>query len=127
MEINITKRPFIVILGTFFIVAGLYHFINPKFYYGLIPNYLPLPEVINYGVGLLESLLGIAVLIPSYRKIGGYGIMILLVLLIPSHVFFIQTGSCVPEGLCVPEWISLGRLILIHPLLIYWGYAVSKN
>lgn len=127
MEINITKRPFITVLGAFFSFAGLYHFINPNFYLGLIPDYLPQPLFINYGVGILELILGILVFIPKYRKIGGYGIMILLLLLIPSHIFFIQSGSCVPDGLCVPKWISWGRLLLIHPLLLYWGYAVSKH
>lgn len=127
MEINLTKRPFITVLGAFFSFAGLYHFINPDFYLGLIPDYLPQPLALNYGVGILELVLGILVLIPSYRKIGGYGIVLLLLLLIPSHIFFIQTGSCVPNGLCVPKWISWGRLILIHPLLVYWGYTVSKN
>ena len=127
MEINLTKRPFITVLGAFFSFAGLYHFINPDFYLGLIPDYLPQPLALNYGVGILELVLGILVLIPSYRKIGSYGIVLLLLLLIPSHIFFIQTGSCVPNGLCVPKWISWGRLILIHPLLVYWGYTVSKN
>jgi uncharacterized membrane protein len=127
MEINLTKRPFITVLGAFFSFAGLYHFINPDFYLGLIPDYLPQPIALNYGVGILELVLGILVLIPSYRKIGSYGIVLLLLLLIPSHIFFIQTGSCVPNGLCVPKWISCGRLILIHPLLVYWGYTVSKN
>lgn len=127
MEINLIKRPFTALLGAFFIFAGLYHFINPSFYFGLIPDYLPLPEIINYAVGVLEVLLGVAVLVPSYRKISCYGIMLLLVLLIPSHLFFIQKGSCVLDGLCVPKWISWGRLILVHPLLIYWGYTVSKQ
>ncbi len=98
MEINLTKRPFTKLLGAFFSLAGLYHFVNPNFYYGLIPDYLPYPMLINYGVGLVEMVLGFLVLIPKYRKIGGYGILILLLLLIPSHIFFIQTGSCVPNG-----------------------------
>lgn len=127
MEINVSKRPFIIGLGAFFSFAGLYHFINPNFYLGLIPDFIPQPLFINYGVGSLEIVLGILVLIPTYRKIGGYGIVLLLLLLIPSHIFFIQIGSCVPNGLCVPKWISWARLVLIHPLLVYWGYTVSKN
>ncbi len=127
MEINLTKRPFTTLLGTFFSFAGLYHFMNPNFYYGLIPDYLPYPVLINYGVGLLEIILGLLVLVPKYRKIGGYGIVAILLLLIPAHIFFIKTGSCIPTGLCVPKWISWGRLLIIHPLLVYWGYTVSKN
>lgn len=127
MELKLIKRPYAVLLGGFFIVAGLYHFIHPSFYYPLIPDYLPQPVLLNYGVGFVELLLGVFVLQQQYRKLGGYGIMALLVLLIPSHVFFIQQGSCVPQSLCVPEWISWGRLVLVHPLLIYWGYTVAKK
>lgn len=127
MEINLTKRPYITLLGSFFTFAGVYHFIDPNFYYGLIPDYLPYPVLINYSVGLLEIVLGLLVFIPKYRTIGGYGIMVLLLLLVPSHIFFIKIGSCVTNGLCVPKWISWGRLLFVHPLLVYWGYVVSKN
>ncbi|WP_396637983.1 MauE/DoxX family redox-associated membrane protein [Maribacter sp. R77961] len=127
MEVNLIKKTFVTILGAFFIFAGSYHFINPNFYLGLIPDYLPLPVAINYVVGILEIVLGIFVLIPKYRKVGGYGIILLLILLIPSHVFFIQIGSCVPDSLCVPNWLSWSRLIVIHPLLVYWAYRVAKN
>lgn len=127
MEINLAKRPFTTLLGTFFSLAGLYHIINPSFYLPLIPDYLPYPEGINYVVGVVEIVLGFLVLIPKFRKLGSYGIVLILLLLIPSHIFFIQLGSCVPNGLCVSKWISWSRLLFIHPLLIYWAYAVSKT
>ena len=127
MEINLTKNRFTTLLAAFYGIAGLYHFINPVFYLGLIPDYIPKPIFINYVVGLVELLLGILILIPKYRKTVCYGIMVLLILLVPSHVYFIQIGSCVSDGLCVPNWVSWSRLILIHPLLIYWAYTVSKT
>jgi uncharacterized membrane protein len=127
MEINLTNKPLATILAAFYGIAGLYHFINPEFYLGLIPDYIPKPIFINYVVGLVELLLGIVVLIPKYSKTACYGIMVLLMLLVPSHVYFIQIGSCVSDALCLPNWVSWSRLIVIHPLLIYWAYAVSKN
>jgi uncharacterized membrane protein len=127
MEVNLIKKPFVVILALFFIFAGLYHFINPDFYAPLIPKYIPKTVSINYAVGLLELLLGLLVLFPSYRRRSCYGIILLLIQLISSHIFFIQQGSCVANSLCVPSWISWSRLVLIHPLLIYWAYSVSKN
>ncbi|MFT5738360.1 MAG: putative membrane protein [Maribacter sp.] len=127
MEINVTKKRFTKLLAVFYGIAGLYHFINPEFYLGLIPDYIPKPIFINYFIGLLELLLGIFILIPKYRKIACHAIMVLLVLLVPSHVYFIQIGSCFSNGLCLPSWVSWSRLIIIHPLLIYWAYTVSKN
>lgn len=125
MEINLTKKRFTTLLAAFYGIAGLYHFINPEFYLGLIPDYIPKPIFINYVVGLVELLLGILVLFPDSRKRACHAIMVLLILLIPSHIYFIQIGSCVSDGLCVRNWVSWSRLIIIHPLLIYWAYAVS--
>lgn len=114
-------------LGLFFIVAGVNHFIQPDFYYPLIPDYLPWPKFINLISGVLEVLLGLGILLPSSRKVSAAGILVLMVLFIPSHIYFIQIGSCVEDGLCVPEWLAWLRLVLIHPLLILWALYISKR
>ena len=49
----------------------------------------------------------------------------MLIAFIPSHIWFIEIGSCVEGGLCVDEWISWLRLLIIHPVLIYWAYWVG--
>jgi len=128
MEINLSTKPLTaLLLASFYIFAGLYHFINPEFYLKLIPDYIPASVFMNYFVGFLELLLGVLVLFPNSRKMACQAIIVLLVLLIPSHVYFIQIGSCVSNGLCVPNWVSWSRLIIIHPLLISWAYFVSKT
>ncbi|WP_291788246.1 hypothetical protein [Cecembia sp.] len=114
-------------LGLFFIIAGINHFIQPGFYYPLIPDYLPWPKFINLASGVLEIFLGLGILLPSSRKVSAAGILVLMVLFIPSHVYFIQIGSCVEDGLCVPEWLAWVRLVLVHPLLILWALYVSKR
>jgi uncharacterized membrane protein len=116
-----------LLLIGFYLFAGLYHFINPLFYYGLIPDYLPFPKLINYLSGALEILLAIGVAVPKYRRLASHGIIFLLILFIPSHVYFIQIGSCVEGGLCVSPWIAWLRLLLIHPLLMYWAWIVAPS
>lgn len=116
-----------LLLVGFYLFAGCYHFINPDFYYGLIPDYLPYPKLINYGSGTLEILLAIGILIPKYRKIAVTGIILLLILFIPSHVYFIQQGSCIEGGLCVPKWLGWMRLLVIHPILILWAWRIRKT
>lgn len=126
MEINVIKF-FRILLISFYAFAGSYHFINPEFYYGLIPDYLPFPEFINYASGVLEIGLAIGVAIPKTRRRAVIGIIVLLVLFIPSHIYFIAVGSCVENNLCVAPWIAWVRLLLIHPVLIYWAWAVRKT
>jgi uncharacterized membrane protein len=106
----------------FFLVAGVNHFLNPSFYLPLIPDYLPEPELINLLSGVLEVLQALGLILLKTRKIASLGIILLLVLFIPSHIYFLQIGSCAEGSLCVTPWIAWIRLLVIHPLLIYWAW-----
>lgn len=113
------------VMGIFYTFAGVNHFVNPDFYLPLIPDYLPLHSAINWVSGGMEVILGIGVLYPKSRTLSSKGIIALLIAFIPSHIYFIQQGSCLGE-LCVSTWIGWIRLILIHPLLILWAYSHAK-
>jgi uncharacterized membrane protein len=115
------------LLAVFFLIAGANHFLSPEFYLPLIPRYFPFPEAINVVSGIVEMLLGLALLLPKTSKAAAWGIVILLLAFIPSHVYFIQIGSCVPDGLCVPAWVGWLRLLVIHPILIGWAYFCTKQ
>lgn len=115
------------LLVGFYLFAGVYHFINPEFYYGLIPDYLPYPVFINYASGILEVVLAVGVAIPRYRTLSVKSLIVLLILFIPSHVYFIQMGSCVENGLCVSPWLSWSRLLIVHPLLMFWAWVVKAS
>jgi uncharacterized membrane protein len=110
----------------FFLIAGVNHFLMPKFYFPLIPDYLPAHGFINVFSGLLEIAFAIMLLIKQTRKMAGWGIAILMVLFVPSHIYFIQIGSCVEDGLCVEPWIAWVRLILVQPIFIVLAIYFSK-
>ena len=73
--------------------------------------------------GVIEILLGIGLIFSQTRKLAAFGIMAMLVAFIPSHWYFIQIGGCIPDGLCAPLWIGWVRLLIIHPLLLYWAWS----
>ena len=125
MEIKIDTISKLALAG-FFIIAGLNHFIMPEFYYPLIPDYLPFHDAINTISGLVEILLGIGLLFKTTRNFSAWGIIILMVLFIPSHVYFIQLGSCVDGGLCVSPFIAWFRLVVIHPLIVFWAWKARE-
>ncbi len=112
----------IYVMGIFYLFAGINHFINPEFYLPLIPPYFSNPELINVVSGIIEIAFGAGILLPKTRVIASYGIILMLIAFIPSHVYFIQIGNCIEGGLCVDDWIGWLRLIVIHPLLIYWAW-----
>ena len=121
------KKIVIHALAYFYLAAGINHFISPEFYLPLIPPFFSNPELINTLSGIAEILLGLGVLYFPTRTRAAYGIGLLLLAFIPSHVYFIQVGSCIEGGLCVPEWMGWLRLLLFHPILLYWAFWVSKN
>jgi len=126
METILIKFLRILLIG-FYAFAGSYHFINSEFYSDLIPNYLPYHNFINYASGLLEISFAIGVALPKTRMLAVKSIIVLLILFIPSHVYFIQIGSCVESAFCVAPWIAWVRLFVVHPLLILWAWAIRKS
>lgn len=126
MEVDLIKL-FRILLIAFYAFAGTYHFINPEFYLDLIPNYLLYPYAIKYVSGVFEILLAVGVAIPKTRLLAVKGIIVLLILIIPSHVYFIQIGSCVETAFCVSPWIAWLRLLVVHPLLLLWAWAIRTS
>lgn len=112
--------------AAFYLFAGANHFINPQFYEGLIPDYLPYHNFINIASGLIEIAFGIGLLLPSARKYAAYGIMLMLIAFIPSHVYFIEIGGCVAGGLCTTPLVAWVRLAVVHPLLILWAWSARR-
>ena len=114
------KQISLILLIVFYVLAGFNHFRDPEFYYPLIPPYFPFPKLINVSSGIFEMALGILIISKKTRNVAIYSLIVLLILFIPSHIYFIQIGSCMEDGLCVPAWVGWLRLLIIHPLLLWW-------
>lgn len=112
--------------ATFYFLGGLNHFINPQFYLELIPRYLVYFNELNLLAGIAEVILGLGLIYRPTRKMAVYGIILMLIAFIPSHVYFIQIGSCLEGGLCAPAWVGWLRLLLVHPALMFWAWTVRK-
>ncbi len=111
----------VLAMALFYVAAGLNHFINPAFYLPLIPPYFPYHTLINVSSGAIEVIVGVLVIPTFSRKWAAYGIIAMLIAFIPAHIYFIEMNSCAGE-LCVPTWIGWFRLVVIHPLLVYWAW-----
>ncbi|WP_340103471.1 DoxX family protein [Rhodohalobacter sp. 8-1] len=114
------------LMGTLFVLAGINHFINPEWYYPLIPPYLPLPELFNYLSGALEVILGFGLMTATYRKMSAYGIILLMIVFIPAHIHHIQMDGCVSDQICIPAWAAWIRLVIVHPLIMLLAYYIRE-
>lgn len=77
----------IIPIAIFMIYAGAQHFLNPEFYMPFVPAFLPLKTTIIYVSGGIEILLGILLFIKKYSKYAASGLLILLLLFLPIHIW----------------------------------------
>lgn len=62
------------------------HYAKPNFFKHFIPDFFP-KKTVNYVIGIIEFALGLGVFFPKTVKEASIGIFILLVLLLPIHIW----------------------------------------
>ncbi|MEO5943705.1 MAG: MauE/DoxX family redox-associated membrane protein [Ferruginibacter sp.] len=118
------KKLLLIMMGFFYFVAGVNHFRNPEAYYKIIPPYLPWHSFINIVSGVCEIGFAILLFIPATRKFACYGIILMLIAFIPTHIYML--GSCwMIKGECMPQWLLWVRLLALQPLFIYWAWKMK--
>jgi uncharacterized membrane protein len=75
-----------VLLGLFFVAAGINHFVHPAFYARIVPPWLPAHAVLVQISGVFEILGGIGVVLPKTRRFSGVGLIALLVAVFPANL-----------------------------------------
>lgn len=108
------------ILGIAFIVAGLNHFWNPKFYRAIMPPYIPEHGLMVEVSGYAEVILGAMVFIPRWARVTRWGLIALLIAIFPANLHMALNPQQYPQ---IPHWILWARLPL-QPLMMAWVYWV---
>jgi uncharacterized membrane protein len=80
------------VLALFFILAGANHFRTPEIYLGMMPPWLPAPELMNSVSGIAEILGGVGLLVPAVRRAAGWGLIALLIAVFPANLHVAMQG-----------------------------------
>jgi uncharacterized membrane protein len=72
--------------GPFFIAAGANHFVNPRFYRAIMPDYLPAHDELVAASGVAEMIGGAALMHPRTRRFGGWWLVATLIAVFPANV-----------------------------------------
>ncbi len=122
------KKGMLYLMVVFYIFGGYNHFNNPSFYIPLIPPYLTSWAVeLNLIAGLFEIIFGILLIPQQTRKWAGWGIVLMLLAFIPSHIYFIERGNFSLGSFTMSPLISWIRLLVFQPLFILWALWVSRK
>jgi uncharacterized membrane protein len=125
-SLSLPKRVLLYVMGLFYVVAGVNHFLNPDFYVAIMPPYLPAHLELVYLSGVAEIVLGVAVLIPRYRVLAAWGVIALLIAIFPANLHValhnIPVGGA-SEGLGIWNWVRLP----LQLVLIAWAWWYTRG
>lgn len=79
-------------LAFFFVAAGANHFRDPTTYLGMMPPWLPWPAAANIVSGAAEMIGGAGLLVPSTRRLAGWGLIALLIAIFPANLHVAMEG-----------------------------------
>ena len=113
----------ILIMSIFYINVGIKHFIDPGWFLYIIPPFLsPIGLELVYISGYYEILFGAMLLVPMFRKIAGYGLILLLIAVYPANLylaFYEEPQKLIDISAFAASWIRL-PIQFIFLGLAYW-------
>ena len=108
-------------MSLLYITVGVKHFINPDFFVTIVPPIISWKEEAVLVSGFIEVLLGILLLFNHTRKLAAWGIILLLIAVLPANIY-LYLSEIPREILSISKSQALFRIPFQIPLIIisYW-------
>ncbi|MCJ7758417.1 MAG: DoxX family protein [Gillisia sp.] len=106
------------LLALMYILSGFFHFLKPKLYMRIMPQYLPVHKALVYLSGAVETGLGIGLCFPVTKNWAIYGIILMLAVFLLVHLYMLSSRKA---GAGIPAWALVLRIPLQF-ILIWWAY-----
>ena len=110
-----------VILAALMLFSAYNHIVTPAFYAPFIPDFIS-EDFANILSTILEAVIGIALIIPMYRKWGGLGFFLLMIAFLPIHIWdlFKETPAIGSMNAAIIR-------VVIQFVLIYLGRRIWRK
>ena len=109
--------------GAFFIGAGVMHFVIPRTYASIVPDYLPAHRALVYASGVAEIAGGAGVMHPRTRAAASWWSVATLVAVFPANVHM----AVHPERYRVPGGrAALYARLPLQAAAIAWAMAAGR-
>ena len=112
-----------ILLAVLFVIAGILHFIFTPVYVRIMPPWLPSPTLLVQISGLFEILGGVGLLIPPSRRLAAWGIVALLIAVLPANIQMAADHTHWPS---IPPWLLWARVPLQLPLIL-WAWLYTRT
>ena len=109
--------------GPLMMAAGINHFVMPRTYEAIMPDYLPAQRELVYASGVAELAGGLAVLHPRTRRAGGLWLIAVLLGVFPANLHMALRADRYEQ---IPEALLWLRLPL-QALLIWWAWSATRD
>lgn len=106
------------LMAMLYLTAGITHFLKSKWYLYVMPPGIPHKLLVVYLSGIVEIYLALLLLMPYWKKMALLGIILMLILFLPVHIYML-TGKQFQKRF--PKWALWLRLPL-QGLLIFWAW-----
>ena len=115
----------LLVTAGLFAVAGVLHFVIPKFYLAIMPAWLPSPLLLVQLSGVFEIVGAVGLLLPSARTLAAVGLILLLMAVLPANVEMLRLAQARGASLAFIAacWLRLP----LQPLLMWWVWRVSQS
>ena len=106
-----------------FFTAGVLHFVMPGFFDRIVPLWVPNARAATYVSGVFEILGAIGLLIPATRGAAAWGLIALLVAVLPANIHMLNQARAAQAsaGFIAGLWLRLP----LQPLLMWWVWRVA--
>ena len=129
LRANLNAEAFLML---FYVGAGISHFLFKDFLVEIMPPQIPMKELVVYATGLLEILLGAALLKAELRAKAAWLIIIMLTSYLWVHVYMLLEQTKFIEMFMLDKYtadpsIFFSMRIFLQFVMIYWIYAFTQE
>ncbi len=111
------------LLGALFILAGLNHFLQPRFYLTMMPDYLPAHRMLVAASGYAEIGLGALAFVPQAHQLTRWGLIALLLAVFPANLHMALHPERFPRIPRILLWLRLP----LQAILMLWVWRATDD
>jgi uncharacterized membrane protein len=113
------------LLSAFWLFAGTMHFVIPRTYEAIVPDYIPItPQQAVSWSGAAEIAGGVMAVPSPTRRLARWWLLGVLIAVFPANVHMAVSPEKI-RGLQIPRWLLWARLP-IQPLFMLWAWKATE-